>query len=60
MDATALDDNDVAMLATLMDELARARRLYEMLQKRTLEKRRAHASAAKDEELGKPAPRQLE
>ncbi len=50
MDATALDDNDVAVLVTLMDELARTRRLCEMLQKRTLVKRRAHASAAEHEE----------
>ncbi len=47
LDATALDDDDVAMLATLMDELARARRVCEMLQKHTLVKRRAHASVTR-------------
>ncbi len=50
MDATALDDNDVAMLATLIDELARVRRLRGMLNKRTLTKRRVSVSAAVDAE----------
>jgi hypothetical protein len=52
LDATAPDADGVAMLATLMEELTRARQLGEMLQKRTLEKRRAPASAAEDEDRG--------